>query len=51
MGEVELHDDESKSKKETDEKSLFVFILEVIETNSYKLKFLTRLSFASWGSK
>ena len=51
MREIELHGDRNKSKKETDEKNLFLnFNLKVIKTNSYKLKSLTRLSYTSWGS-
>ena len=45
MSEIELHGDENKSKKETDEKILFFkFNLKVVKTNSNKLKYSTRLS-------
>ena len=47
MSEVELHGEENRSKKETDEKKIFKFNLEVNGTKGYKLKSLTRLSYTS----
>ena len=42
MSEIELHRDEIKSKKQTDEKKIN---LKLIKTNSYKLKSITGLSY------
>ena len=42
--------DESKNKKETDEKNIF-FIWKEIKTNSYNLISLTMLSYTSWGKQ